>query len=277
MRKALLGGIAGLFLASSAIIPVKAADIEQPIVEEQGLGWYVSVFGGYKWGDGDIDLTWERTSQIPCLPAWLCINTEITHEGELHGDVDDGWIIGGTLGAQVTDNIRAEIEVSHARLDTETVAREEASYLYSPIGEYEAKDKDKLRELFVLANFWFGLPLSGIFSPYFGGGVGVAHVNADFGVEDLPTGNGASSPPLSVSLEADEWSFAYQLGAGLLIGLSENVAIDIGYRFKAIPNIDLDDPEFCLDSDCDSEVEFDSDDDFDLHEHVAQIGIVFGF
>jgi hypothetical protein len=30
-----------------------------------------------------------------------------------------------------------------------------------------------------------------------------------------------------------------------MIGLSENVAIDPGYRFKAIRNIDLDDPKFC--------------------------------
>jgi opacity protein-like surface antigen len=50
----------------------------------------------------------------------------------------------------------------------------------------------------------------------------------------------------SVSVEAEGWSFAYQLGVGLLIGLSENVPSDIGYRLKVIPNVDVDDPVFCV-------------------------------
>lgn len=63
-----------------------------------------------------------------------------------------------------------------------------------------------------------------------------------------------------------------------MIGFSENVAIDIGYRFKAIPNIELDDPEFCGGAVCEPPVsDFTADDELDLHEHVAQIGITIGF
>ena len=83
---------------------------------------------------------------------------------------------------------------------------------------------------------------------------------------------------MSVEVDADDWSFAYQLGAGLLIGLSEQVAIDIGYRLKIISNVDLDDPVFCDGDECDPPVdEFAADDDFDILEHVAQVGITFGF
>lgn len=103
-------------------------------------------------------------------------------------------------------------------------------------------------------------------------------MNADFGVDPFVTGGGAPPPTFSASIEAEGWSFAYQLGAGVLIGLSEHVAIDLGYRFKAIPNVDLDDPEFCGGGHCyPPVVEFDADDDFDIYEHVAQIGITFGF
>jgi opacity protein-like surface antigen len=170
-----------------------------------------------------------------------------------------------------------------ARLDTETDAVEKVInpiYVVETVDgvTYEANDEDHLRELFILANFWFGIPISSMFSPYLGGGLGVAHVNADFGVDPFITGGGASPPTFSASIEADSWSFAYQLGAGLLIGLSEHVAIDIGYRFKAIPNVDLDEPEFCGGKECWPPVtKFDADDDFDIHEHVAQIGLTIGF
>jgi hypothetical protein len=63
-----------------------------------------------------------------------------------------------------------------------------------------------------------------------------------------------------------------------MIALSEHFAIDLGYRFKAIPNVDLDNPEFCGGKDCyPPVVDFDADDDFDIHEHVAQIGLTIGF
>jgi hypothetical protein len=49
-------------------------------------------------------------------------------------------------------------------------------------------------------------------------------------------------------------------------------------QFKAIPNVDLDNPEFCGGKDCyHPVVDFDADDDFDIHEHVAQIGLTIGF
>jgi opacity protein-like surface antigen len=91
--------------------------------------------------------------------------------------------------------------------------------------------------LFILANLWFGFPLSSTFSPYFGGGVGVAHVDGDFGVGAFPTGK--ESDTFSASIGADSWNFAYQIGAGLLIALSDHFAIDLGYRFKGIHNVEL--------------------------------------
>jgi opacity protein-like surface antigen len=263
---ALLGGLALSGLMTSQA--VQAADIE-PVVEEPGTQWYVSLFGGPKWGDGDVKVEWEREQ--------ICNSPCIKHIGELDGEVDNGFLIGGAFGAQFTENFRGEIEVSGARLDTETHAEEYVDYGIGVGNEYEAKDDDHLRELFILANVWFGFPLSSMFSPYIGGGIGVAHVDAEFGTDPFVTG-GASSPTFSASIKADDWAFAYQLGAGLLIGLTEHVAVDLGYRFKGIHSVDLDDPVFCGGKTCYPPVdEFKADDDFDIHEHVAQIGITIGF
>jgi opacity protein-like surface antigen len=269
---ALLGGsvLCGLIPSQT----VQAADLE-PVVEEPArFDWYVSLFGGRKWGDGDVDLIWRR--HVDCPPQSAC---PVDREGELHSEVEDGWLVGGAIGTQLSENIWADIEVSHARLDTETDVEERLLGVdQSVLNTAVDSDEDKLRELFVLANLWFGLPLSGIFSTYLGGGLGVAHVDAELGFKPSLVDGKLSSDIPSVSMEADGWSFAYQLGVGLLIGLSENVLTDIGYRLKVIPNVDLDDPVFCDGDECDPPVvEFDADNDFDILEHVAQIGLTIGF
>jgi len=262
---------------------VKAADIAPVVEEPAGLGWYVSIFGGPKWGNGDVDVkdirrdecAPERIASLICQVSILQFGE--SHEADLHGEVDNGFLIGGAIGAQISENFRAELEVSHARLDTKTEV--EDYVLYEPtLGQnYSAKDDDDLRELFIMANIWFGFPVSSVFSPYVGGGVGVAHVDANFGVGEFQVGV-PQSDTFSAAVDADSWNFAYQLGAGIMIALSEHFAIDLGYRFKAIPNVDLDNPEFCGGKDCyPPVVDFDADDDFDIHEHVAQIGLTIGF
>jgi opacity protein-like surface antigen len=256
---------------------VRAADIAPMVEEPAGLGWYISIFGGPKWGHGDIDAEWTR-GESPCAESLVICDFVvplIRREGELHGEIDNGFLIGGAVGAQFTENLRGEIEVSGARLDTKSRAEEYVDYGQQVGIEYEAHDDDHLRELFILANVWFGFPVSTMFSPYVGGGVGVAHVDADFGVRNFQTG-ALANDIFSASEDADSWNFAYQLGAGLMIGLSEHIAIDLGYRFKAIPNVDLD-PDFCGGIDCLQIVDVKDDDDFDIHEHVAQIGLTIGF
>ena len=269
----------GCLAASGLLSPTtKAADLETAI-EEHGLQWYASLFGGPKWGNADVKLEWERENDPCYVSSLLCaLQPLLLHEGELHAEVDDGFIFGGTLGAQFYKHVRGEIEVSAARLDIESEAFEYVSYAPGVGSTYTAEDDDHLRELFVFANAWFDFQVSSLFCTYIGGGAGVAHVDADFGVDSFTTG--ASTPPsnLSASLEADDWAFAYQLGAGLLVGLSQHIAIDLGYRFKAIPNIELDDPEFCGGEHCYPPVaDTDTDNDFDIHEHVAHIGIVYAF
>jgi opacity protein-like surface antigen len=271
---ALLGGLA----ASGLLSPTtKAADLEP--VSDPGLQWYGSLFGGPKWGNADVKLEWEREND-PCYgSSLLCaLQPLIRHEGKLRGEVDDGFIFGGTLGAQFYKHFRGEVELSAARLDIESEAFEYVAYAPGVGSAYTAKDDDHLRELFVFANAWFDFQLTSMICTYIGGGAGVAHVDADFGVDPFVTGGGATPPPtFSASLEADDWAFAYQLGAGVLVGLSQHIAIDLGYRFKAIPNVELDDPEFCGEHCYPPVADTDADNDFDIHEHVAHIGIIYAF
>jgi opacity protein-like surface antigen len=250
-----------VFPSTSQAVDISAAE------EPTGLAWYFGLFGGYKLGNGDVHVTSFRES---CLIFPICR----TFEGEVHGEVDNGWIGGGVLGAELMEGIRAEIEVSHARLDTETTAVEIVTPFLGDPEAFTTTDNGQLRELFIMANVWFEIPVSSFFSPYLGGGIGVAHVNGDFGVDSF----GDPGNELSASIHAEGWSLAYQIGTGLLIGLSDNLAVDLGYRFKIISAVDLDEPEFCGGDDCDPPVEtFTADDDFGVYQHVFQAGLTLGF
>jgi opacity protein-like surface antigen len=68
---------------------------------------------------------------------------------------------------------------------------------------------------FVLGNLWVDVPVGETFSPYIGAGLGIGFI--DF------VGEGASG-------------LAYQLGSGVSVGVTPSLAVDLGYRFKAINN-----------------------------------------
>ena len=67
-------------------------------------------------------------------------------------------------------------------------------------------------------------------SPYLGGGLGVGFVNVD--VDSIS----------GVSLDASdsETGFAYQVGGGLMWGLTDDVALDLGYRYRGVMVDDYD-------------------------------------
>jgi opacity protein-like surface antigen len=78
----------------------------------------------------------------------------------------------------------------------------------------------------------------GIIQPYIGGGVGVA----DFRARNVSaTGLPAGLPVTDIgAVSGSKTGFAYQGMAGLGIGLGQNAALTIGYRYFATPGADID-------------------------------------
>jgi opacity protein-like surface antigen len=253
---ALLGSVAitGLLFTARA----KAADVPVAVEEPSAFGWYVGLFGGAKWGEGDLKEHDERD----CAYQYCTLSFDDDFKGEL----GNGWIFGGVVGAQITENFRAELEVSHARIDTDSDLHIRAYDKEVYDWDEHHHDSDNLSETFILGNLWFDWPISTWLAPYIGGGAGVAKVNGSFGASD--------DEYFSLNVDADDWAFAWQLGGGLRFGVSEHFAIDAGYRFKAINNVELD-AGFCG-GDCNI-LDHDGDDDFDIHEHVVQVGVTMGF
>jgi opacity protein-like surface antigen len=154
--------------------------------------------------------------------------------GEVELGLDTGFNVGGVLGVDFSDYFRGEVELSYAQYGLDDCEAEGLVKCAPPDGDLSA--------FYALANLWFDFDVGG-FSPYIGGGVGGAMLDID-------------SPPIG---DDSAWGLAFQAGGGIRFDLGETVSVDLGYRFKGIPDISLGD--------------FDSE----LYSHNAQIGVMFEF
>ena len=76
-----------------------------------------------------------------------------------------------------------------------------------------------VRVLSAMANAWYDVAVDFPVTPYVGGGIGVANVDAE-----------ASFAGITI-VDDDDTVFAYQAGAGAAYPLTETVSIFAGYRF----------------------------------------------
>lgn len=201
MKKNLLATCA---IAALALFAAKAqaADVTAP----EDNSFYVSLFGGASFlHDVDFDF----------------------YDGDYTVETKAGYILGGALGMRVWDPLRAEVELSYARWSVDDAT---ADYGF---GDVDAEGRGHLSATYLLGNLWYDFESDSSFTPYLGGGAGVAFVSPDvtfFGSDSFGLQNG-------------EAGFAFQLGGGVKFGLTDNIALDIGYRFKGILDTDFDSSE----------------------------------
>jgi opacity protein-like surface antigen len=161
-------------------------------------------------------------------------------------DTDTGFLVGGALGANITPNFRGEVELSFKSHDIDDVEDENGDSLTGN-GDVDI--------FFVLANFWYDFDM-GVFTPYLGGGVGVAKVKSDISIYDH-----------AYFWDMDTWTLAGQLGAGVQWKFTDNFGLDLGYRLKATSPADLD---FGFNASYNVT-------DVSFVEHVVQLGLTFDF
>jgi opacity protein-like surface antigen len=180
--------------------PVFAADPVPPAAD-----WYVSVFGGAAFSqDIDYDLFQSGVQ---------------AYDG--HQELDTGFLVGGAIGTRLWDAVRAEIEVSYQR-------NKAGDVLYDNPGNYPYDGNGYSDAIYVLGNAWYDIPVSEDIVPYLGGGAGIAFVKQDIDQPDDTFGpSGRDS------------GFAFQLGGGVGFSLTDNIVLDVGYRFRGILNVDI--------------------------------------
>ena len=140
-------------------------------------------------------------------------------------DMETGYSFGAAAGLRLTDYARVEIEVSH-------FATEADHYFGLTSGSYPGYGP--IDGTLGLANIWLDWPNDSPVTPYAGLGAGFGHVTADTELE-TPSFPGVRFDALTGS----DTGFAFQLGAGARMELSENIVLDVGYRFKSIQNLEF--------------------------------------
>jgi opacity protein-like surface antigen len=233
----------------------QAADIEAVPPEPMGWSWYVSVFGG-----------WSHAKDEHLLLEDTCCS--ITGYLDADIDLDDGFMVGAAVGAQINEWLRGEVEVSGHFHDA---GGDVFSYVHqagstTTTNTYNLDGDEKA--LFVLANLWLDLPIGGMFRPYIGGGVGAGHLDVDI---DFESGGGNHY----TIIDDSDWGFAWQVGAGVAFDLSESIAIDVGYRYKRINNADLEVDEDVEDWFSDDVTPDEIEKDYKSHNVLVGLRIMF--
>jgi opacity protein-like surface antigen len=211
MTLALLGSTVavGLTLAGGSAF---AADLMAPppveaaVVSTSG-GGYISVFGGYS--------------------APLTVNGAYTSAGtSFSAPFASGYIVGAAIGTHLGSNARFEGELSYA---SHAVG---GLITFNPGGGPVSATTTTGNEatLYLLGNVWLDLNTGSGFTPYIGGGAGLAVIMPNV-TYTQPGGGG--------TFNTTAYAPAAQLGVGVKFDVADNMSIDLGYRAKYVFNANL--------------------------------------
>jgi len=193
----------GLALAAGSAY---AADLMAPPPAEAAVvttsgGGYISVFGGY---------------------ALATTATGIATQGgyNLSVPIGAGYIIGGAVGTKLGSNVRIEGELSYVSHSVNSTFASSG-----PGGTGSATGTTGT--VYLLGNVWLDLDTGSGFTPYIGGGLGVAAITPNLTLDSAATYNTTAFAP------------AAQLGVGVKFDIADNMSIDLGYRVKDVFNATL--------------------------------------
>lgn len=126
--------------------------------------------------------------------------------GEL--SLDHGFAVTGALGQTVGGAGRVEIELGYRTNDIDRVELDSFGTI--------AEDGD-IRTVSLMGNAYYDLATGTSFTPFIGGGVGLANIEAD----------------IKAVGSDDDTLFAYQVAAGGSLALDDRLTIDLQYRYFA--------------------------------------------
>jgi outer membrane immunogenic protein len=200
MKKAHLVILAALALvASLAFGTAYAAD---------NGGVYVGVKGGYEYKDISKKGVGDSNA--------AATNNNATNQSWSSGD---GGVFGGSIGYNFADMglpVRAEVEYLHHE-----------GFKYSATNSTTGVFNNKVDNIHtVFANFYYDIKTGTAFTPYVGAGLGVAWLDQKY--SSTFTGWTAATDNGSKSFT----NFAWNLGAGVGYSVTDNIILDLGYRYS---------------------------------------------
>ena len=123
---------------------------------------------------------------------------------------DDGYAVLGAVGYAYGNGFRTEFEAGYRNNQLKSLQ----------VGAVRANDKGSYSAMSGMANLIYGMDFGSI-SPYIGVGAGVARLGLDTNTTSLGR------------ISDQDMQFAYQGIAGIAFGITDNVKLDLGYRYFA--------------------------------------------
>ncbi|MBP0616193.1 outer membrane protein [Jiella mangrovi] len=211
-----LAVICGTNAANAAdLSPIYDAPLYQDVPELQpveiGTGWYLRGDAGYQF-KSDLRSSFDVSTPLGTASA---PDDELQLQGNAEFSVGFGYKFNEFLRADATfgywksDVDNADFSSGDLSVDTEAKAYELMANAYVDLGTYAG------------------------FTPYVGAGAGGVQVSYD--LECRYGGDDCGSTFDSMSMKGgSDWRFAYSLMAGVSYDVSQNLKIDLGYRFTDV-------------------------------------------
>jgi opacity protein-like surface antigen len=209
--------LAAALIAFSAL-HAQAADIIEtppPVYEEPVAfgGWYIR---------GDLDYHWSDFQGAEYITYGCCVPDPGTGSFA-SGDLDGSWSLGAGVGYQITSYLRTDLTVDYWF---------DSDFEGSTVGlcggvTCVSSDSSSYNAWVLLANAYADLGTWYGFTPYVGAGIGGAHVSWD----DL--GNTIAGTT-TVHEGSEDWRFAWALMAGTSYCLTDQLKLDVGYRYTNV-------------------------------------------
>lgn len=196
------------------------------------------------------------------------------------GDMAGGsWSYGplgrAALGGSATDNnfglglsVGTDISYSSAfpvRVEAEYAYRGKAKFDNGsdvvPLYNDYARQSFEVTGHSLMFNAFYDFNTGTGFTPYLGGGIGMSYLNADYWV---------AADEYSGHATSDNWNFAWNVGGGVAYQFSDNMALDLGYRYMDLGSADCGDKNILMNG-----RSFNANASVDYTAHEVTLGLRF--
>lgn len=179
-------------------------------------GWYVALTPALVFGY-DVDIGSEEiavaVSPAPGLPPIGTTNVSV----DASLDTDTGFGISGAFGYRF-DDARVELEIGYLSNSVDSVT----------VNDFEASADGDIDNWQFLVNGYYDIPTNSRFTPYVGGGIGLAILSAN----DVS----ATAPALGeLDIDDSSASFLFQVKGGVGYDITDDFNAFFGYRLLGLP------------------------------------------